>query len=313
MSLTDRVALIAEKVSRGQASKRSIDLRIGYPSIDSVLEKAIPLLKRRTSDEVNENCDKKFKNRNLNAIMNNEEEDCVMPLDLCVKRVRPEPNESPTSCPSGPVSASADRSHTQAHNNVSAAINTPQYNPSSYSSRRRGRKPKSILATTNDPTVTFNLAAVNKPDGKPRKRGRPPTLSPPLASLGGQQPLAAHSSTLKALSSSGAFQPQFPYAVLNTPLQPGWPSLSSTGQLVFPDKLNGNDINNIKFDKTSANVSESSDNIDSMASDSDSIDNASDTTSQTSVNKTCDPRQRLSELCSAQANNNHLRLPLNLG
>ena len=302
--MSDAISTIAEKLDRRQVNKRTIDLRIGYPSIESVLEKAIPLLKRRISDEVNENCDKRFKNsENLSKIMkNNDEEDCVMPLDLCVKRVRPEADQIP------------DRSSaSQVHNNVSAAINTPQYNPSSYSSRRRGRKPKSLLATNNDPVVASNITTLTNFDAKPRKRGRPPTLSPPLSSVEGQQPLAAHSSNLKALSSSGAFQPLFPYAVLNTPLQPGWPSLSSTGQLVFPDKLNGNDIDKIKFNKTSANASESSDNMDSMASDSDSVDTASNTASHTSVNKISDLHQRLPDVSFNQVNENHVRTPLRFG
>lgn len=267
---------------------------------------AIPLLKQKISDEVNENCDK---------MSNNEEEDCVLPLDLCVKRTSQESSASNVNnSRNSSIFNKSNASHE--HNNVSAAINTPQYNPSSHSSRKRGRKPKSLLAT-NDLTIASNLATLsNFIDTKPRKRGRPPTLSPPLSSICGQQPLAAHSSNLKALSSSGAFQSNFPYAVLNTPLQPGWPSLSSTGQLVFPDKLNGIEINSFKLNKTSANVSESSDNMDSLASDSDSNADHSDSGSQTSGlhNKPSNSFEPPSDPhLNERFNENELRIPLHLG
>ena len=244
--------------------------------------------------------------------MSNEEEDCVMPLDLCVKRVTHELGDN--SNRNNSIFNKSNASHV--HNNASTAINTPQYNPSSHSSRKRGRKPKSLLAAASDLMVASNLATLsNFIDTKPRKRGRPPTLSPPLSSICGQQPLAAHSSNLnKALSSSGAFQPHFPYAVLNTPLQPGWPSLSSTGQLIFPDKLNGNDINSFKLNKSSANVSESSDNLDSLASDSDSNEDESDSRSQTTANKTSKTHPTISDSNSSERfNENELRIPLQLG
>jgi hypothetical protein len=289
-------------------------------TLSSQLEtkQALPLVRSKPSDEVNENCDKDSKSI-TNTMSNNDEDDSIMPLNLCVKKSRNDSEENSNVNKIFPKSSSAHVNN----NNISTTINTPQYNLLSQS-RKRGRKPKSLLATTSNLIVPSNVLPIVNSfiDNKPRKRGRPPTLSPPLCSLQSQQPLAAHSSNISKSLSSGAFSQHFPYAVLNTPLQPGWPSLSSTGQLVFPDKLNGSEIrhgiNNYKLlQKRSheTDISESSDNNDSLVSDlvSNEDESNSDSDSQKSGNKTSDSHDKKSFGQKTVSDEKLIRLPLEHG
>jgi hypothetical protein len=311
--------------AKRQAIKGLLDINQQSRGFNSTLssqletKQALPLVRSKPSDEVNENCDKDSKSI-TNTMSNNDEDDSIMPLNLCVKKSRNDSNDSNVNNKIFPKSSST---HVNNVNNISTTINTPQYNLLSQS-RKRGRKPKSLLATTSNLIVPSNVLPIvnNFIDNKPRKRGRPPTLSPPLCSLQSQQPLAAHSSNLSKSLSSGAFSQHFPYAVLNTPLQPGWPSLSSTGQLIFPDKLNGSEsrheINNYKLlHKRSheTDISESSDNNDSLVSDlvSNEDESNSDSDSQKSANKTSDPHDKRSFGQKTVSDEKLIRLPLERG
>ncbi|XP_054161911.1 bromodomain adjacent to zinc finger domain protein 2B-like [Oppia nitens] len=258
----------------------------------SANEQPLPLVISKLRDEVDVKCSKRINKMNAN------EDDCALPLDLCVKKPKDEIKDTSSEIRKTSIFAksSVDINHTfnnKSHNIAGiSAINTPQYNPLYHSSRKRGRKPKSILATTSassntvsNVTVPSNLNALtNFSDNKPRKRGRPPTLSPPLPGVQSKQPLAAHiSHVTKALSSSSAFQHHLPYMMLNA-LQPGFSHQlqALANNAFFSDKLNGNEM--LKFHKNSANVSESSDNMDSMASESESNDE-SGTDSGSQVNR----------------------------
>jgi hypothetical protein len=312
--------------AKRQAIKGLLDINQQSRGFNSTLssqsetKQALPLLRSKPSDEVNENCDKDSKSI-TNTMSNNDEDDSIMPLNLCVKKSRNDSEEN--SNLKNKIFPKSSSTHVNNVNNISTTINTPQYNLLSQS-RKRGRKPKSLLATTSNLIVPSNVLPIvnNFIDNKPRKRGRPPTLSPPLCSLQSQQPLAAHSSNISKSLSSGAFSQHFPYGVLNTPLQPGWPSLSSTGQLIFPDKLNGSEsrheINNYKLlHKRSheTDISESSDNNDSLVSDlvSNEDESNSDSDSQKSGNKTSDSHDKRSFGQKTVCDEKLIRLPLEHG
>ena len=236
-------------------------------------------LKLKLSNEVSENCDK---NRKIEKKMNNDEDMSSIPLNLCIKK--PEKVSE---------SSNANSNHEKTHTKVNVPQVNSTINSCHYSlinqSKKRGRKPKSILASSN-PTIAHSSPFI---DIKPRKRGRPPTLSPPPShSSHLQQTALSIANKLHFSSLSGAFQNQYPFALLNTPLQPGWPTLSSTGQLIFPDKINGNQSfvddkkNKIRENKVDSSVSGNSDineSIDSYSeSNNEDDDSQSDSYSQSS-------------------------------
>ncbi|KAI1290022.1 Bromodomain adjacent to zinc finger domain protein 2B [Halotydeus destructor] len=88
--------------------------------------------------------------------------------------------------------------------------------------RKRGRRPKSLLAATNS-VSSLSVAPPVMPalQEKPKKkRGRPPLYSPPPNIVIGNRLI--------------------PGALPTTQLQPGWPTFTPSGQIVFPSKSNGN-------------------------------------------------------------------------
>lgn len=140
------------------------------------------------------------------------------PLDLCIKKSDANSSKGPDSC--GSRRSSVD------------SVEGP---------KKRGRKPKSLLAATatsasNNSIVTNNHPALplvgQASEVRPKKRGRPPLLSPP-PNIGLPNPVEEGLALMNRLFSQTLGH--------STQLQPGWPTFSSSGQIIFPgsSKING--------------------------------------------------------------------------
>ena len=189
------------------------------------LQPPIPLVKSK--DHYN-SCD-----RNSSSVVSREspskdDDGGYAPLDLCIKK--PETNSS-----SGRHAVAAEESDSRR-----SSVD------SSEGVKRRGRKPKSLLAagSSSNATVTSNqhlhhpmlpllaAAAGQQEVQRPKKRGRPPLLSPP-PNIGLPNPVEEGLALMNRLFTQTLGQ--------STQLQPGWPTFSSTGQIIFPggSKSNG--------------------------------------------------------------------------
>ncbi|RWS29696.1 bromodomain adjacent to zinc finger domain protein 2B-like isoform X6 [Leptotrombidium deliense] len=108
-------------------------------------------------------------------------------------------------------------------------------------SRRRGRRPKSILTSANSLPIIV-VPAID--DGKPKKRGRPPILSPPLNNSKTNDlstiaiPETAHNSNRLGGSALNLGSTN------SHLLQPGWPTFTPSGVIVFPSATNENKLDN---------------------------------------------------------------------
>lgn len=169
----------------------------------------LPLVKPTDS-----NCD-------TNSVAESSNDEGNAPLDLCIKRSDVRSSDNADSRRSSVDSGDAPK--------------------------KRGRKPKSLLATTatsssNNATVTSNhqilpLSAATQ-EVRPKKRGRPPLLSPP-PNISAPNPVEEGLALMNRLFSQTLGQ--------STQLQPGWPTFSSSGQIIFPGgaKSNGSALESI--------------------------------------------------------------------
>lgn len=173
------------------------------------------------------------------------EQSSDMPLNLCTKASTRNEHNQVNNMPNSSLRTSSHPG--SVHNSIGLSIpSTFTQNHSSHQ-RKRSRKPKSLLAsnvTTNDLPI-IELPASN--DDKPRKRGRPPIMTPPPNMPSSS---STPSSPTQVLSSE---QQKLTDVALNlntssnstttaTLLQPGWPTFTPTGQVIFPSKLNGNNM-----------------------------------------------------------------------
>lgn len=207
-------------------------------------------------------------NLSTKSKFSNNDDDVSVPLNLSVKKAAAAASTSSSSSTSANEANNklVNNSSKMIVNNLFTsnrqALSHPLFNQQSSSSaspnpqqKKRGRKPKALQSNNNAAAAQFlnfpGFASVannflssgpfgpvthtstpnNAPTAevKPRKRGRPPTLSPPHNSM---QPMAAHGSTSnnhgKANSSSGAFSSQYPFNLFNTPeLVSSWPGLNA--------------------------------------------------------------------------------------
>lgn len=203
------------------------------------------------------------------------DEDSAAPLNLCVKKssttLKPNSSIERNKCinvVNNLVEPNHQPTHTFSTNPQSSSPIVPQQ-------KRRGRKPKALLnnveqlanlseissfLSSNAASQQIHQIATNH-DIKPRKRGRPPTLSPPHNSI------AAHTSNLA--NSSSTLSSSYPFNLFNTPsdVLSSWPGLNALtaaaaaaaaaasgnpfgSQLAFNNifnKLNSKDINNLNL------------------------------------------------------------------
>ena len=162
--------------------------------------------------------------------------------------------------------------------------------------KKRGRKPKALqnnndsahhhflnfadIASVANNFLSPNLTGQSThtstpnnaiPETKPRKRGRPPTLSPPHNAM---QSLAAHASNLGKANTSGAFTPAYPFNLFNTPdvlssfpglnaltaaaaaaaAATGNPFSNSHNPFNLFNKLNAKEINNFNLNLMNTNL-----------------------------------------------------------
>ena len=192
----------------------------------------IPLVKSK--DHYN-SCDKNSSSVASRESPSKDDDGGYAPLDLCIKK--PDTNSS-----------SARHSHHHAEESDSRRSSVDS---SEGGVKRRGRKPKSLLAasaagsSSSNATVTSNqhlhhpmlpllaaAAAGQQEVQRPKKRGRPPLLSPP-PNIGVPNPVEEGLALMNRLFTQTLGQ--------STQLQPGWPTFSSTGQIIFPggSKSNG--------------------------------------------------------------------------
>lgn len=203
-------------------------------------------------------------------------DDFDAPLNLCVKR----PSSSSATASSSAASAAHHISNNHHSSSINSSISSSSNNrnnvhksssaaaaaaAAAHSSRveslaqqherllalaeafpkKRGRKPKSLLAPNSVaqmPVIQIPTSMGN--DGKGgKKRGRPPLMSPP-PNMGfartdlpnfGLEGLQMISNRLAAAAA----------AVPSTQLQPGWPTFSPSGQIIFPTARNGNSSNKL--------------------------------------------------------------------
>lgn len=178
------------------------------------------------------------------------------PLNLCMKRPSTPNTQSSAASSKSAISNHHAAQHkvTDDHRNQHHAYGDAGHGQAGLAAdmllhpRKRGRKPKSLLAAMNStPVHQMPSAAAHVPpivvpsgDNKPRKRGRPPLLSPPPSSSHGPVARNDHALGLEGLqliSSRLAAAGALP----NAPLPAGWPTFNSSGQIVFPSaKSNGN-------------------------------------------------------------------------
>lgn len=193
--------------------------------------------------------------------------------------------------------------------------------------KKRGRKPKSLLASSSAP-LAVPLTATAAPataENKPRRRGRPPLLSPPPGVSPGcpgqrseGQAKASPADCSPLISShrltAGAFDPNANPANL---LQPGWPTFSATGQIIFPAKLNGGSL----VDSLQRRASDVRDSLVSGGSGEESrvSDSASErgpdegSDSQDSAARRADDGEAAFHASRPPVDENEIRIPLEYG
>lgn len=239
---------------------------------------ALPLVKprsgseHRTNSQAKESSSSSSSSRTVTGGASGVDADDA-PLNLCMKKPSSSsaPSRSSSTATNNRDVANVQRSleaHAQLlaqHQERMLALATESVFP-----KKRGRKPKSLLVPSSSgfsgihagaghsggggghhssSATSSNLPIIVVPstsnDNRPRKRGRPPILSPPpsmgvpRAGRGGHHESSASSRGMSQLemisnrlaSAGGA---------LPTQLQPGWPTFSSTGQIIFPNSKNAN-------------------------------------------------------------------------
>lgn len=215
---------------------------------DQLQAMPLPLVKQRSAESASK-CDKPKAEAAKGAASS---DDVDAPLNLCMKR----PSASSAASSSASAAHQASGSHSQGRRRNDAPINYSEHFQSALPAnlldpvifpKKRGRKPKSLLmsnATSNGSSSHHNsggVSAANMPvivvpsgDNRPRKRGRPPLMSPP-PNMGYSRGEPSGLEGLQMISNRLAAAGSLP-----TALQPGWPTISSTGQLIFPtSKSNG--------------------------------------------------------------------------
>ena len=202
----------------------------------------IPLVKPK--DHYN-SCDKNPSSVSRESPSKDDDDGGYAPLDLCIKK--PETNSSSArhSHPSvshHPVSHPPVSHHAEESDSRRSSVDSSEGGV-----KRRGRKPKSLLASSavgsssGNATVTSNqhlhhpilpLLSAQQEVQRPKKRGRPPLLSPP-PNIALPNPVEEGLALMNRLFTQTLGH--------STQLQPGWPTFSSTGQIIFPggSKSNG--------------------------------------------------------------------------
>ncbi|RWS11594.1 bromodomain adjacent to zinc finger domain protein 2B-like isoform X13 [Dinothrombium tinctorium] len=230
-----------------------------YHSSDKLQPMALLKLSRKGEHVVK--CDNVEEQSTLNlAASNSSKNDLDVPLNLCTKKSSTTDHEKGTDSYSRCSSDSKNVDVTPAHSTITSsnsvtlgALPEPHQktNTSSADSRKRGRRQKSILTSANNLPIIV-VPAVD--DGKPKKRGRPPILSPP--------PINSKLSELTATSSSDTLGNSHRLATLSALhlgstnshlLQPGWPTFTSSGVVIFPS-TNENKVESKRSGKNNQQV-----------------------------------------------------------
>jgi len=125
----------------------------------------------KTSREHNSNCDRtKFEGSNNT---NNHSDDSAAPLDLCMKKPSREDNHD-VSGTSLDLSFASNRL-----NDLNRRLSEGSDGSLSSFPKKRGRKPKSLLAVPAPSSAPLPSTSAANDSNRPRKRGRPPLMSPP--------------------------------------------------------------------------------------------------------------------------------------
>ena len=131
---------------------------------------AVPLLK--TSSDRDIVCDKPSSSKEA---FGSNSEDTGAPLDLCMKKPRSE--TASNASPSFPSSLRLEDLSRRLSESSDGSVNSQLF------PKKRGRKPKSLLASASGnsvPAASSNvLPSIPVVNDRPRKRGRPPLMSPP--------------------------------------------------------------------------------------------------------------------------------------
>lgn len=233
---------------------------------------SFPLVKPPSTHErdvtlASNSCDKtkdRFLRHSLPTSMVEVTEDTGAPLDLCIKKPRdrdgeqkaPSPSRSTPTSSSLFQSSSFPMSAVQHLEDVSRRLSeSSEGSSSSIFPKKRGRKPKSLLANATLPSATVTSSTVtplallqqhhqqqqqlhqqqlqaNEP--KPRKRGRPPLMSPPPnIDVSG-----ASSSSSKFLNPQDILQATIlAQQQLAAAQAARWSPLFPTGQLMMPNGM----------------------------------------------------------------------------